>query len=115
MGDFGAKAYDNMNGISYSAGDFVTPGTSGFGGISYSAGDYVTPGTSGFGNLLTNLLTPELKASAIESAKITAKEAVKYIWEEYKYPIMGVSAILIAKMAFDVYADYKVSQIARKL
>ena len=78
-----------------------------FGGISYTTGDFVTPGTSGLGatDILSSFLTPELKDAAITSAKTTATQITKFIWAEYKLPIMLGSAFIIGTLLFENYTN----------
>lgn len=85
-----------------------------FGGISYTTGDFVTPGTSGFGatDILSSFLTPELKQAAMVSAKSTGAEIAKYIWQEYKAPIMIASVFVLGTLIFENVANVK---IMRKL
>lgn len=78
-----------------------------FGGISYTTGDFVTPGTSGFGatDILSSFLTPELKQAAITSAKSTGAEVMRFIWSEYKVPIVLGSAFVLGTLLFENYTN----------
>lgn len=78
-----------------------------FGGISYTTGDYVTPGTSGLGatDILSSFLTPELKDAAMTSAKSTATQITKFVWDEYKVPIILGSMFLIGTLLFENYTN----------
>lgn len=78
-----------------------------FGGISYTTGDFVTPGTSGFGamDILSSFLTPELKDAAITSAKSTGSEIAKFVWAEYKVPIVLGTLFVVSTMLFENYSN----------
>jgi hypothetical protein len=109
MGDFG-----KFGGITYTSGDFHTPGQSGFSGIDLNSPDFITPGTSGLGamDILSSFLTPELKDAAVTSAKTTGAEIAKFIWQEYKAPIIIASTFVLATLILENIANVK---IMRKL
>lgn len=104
----------DFGGITYTSGDYHTPGQSGFSGIDANSPDFITPGTSGFGatDILSSFLTPQLKDAAIISAKSTGVEIAKYIWQEYKAPIIVASTFLVATLILENIANIK---IMRKL
>lgn len=80
-----------------------------FKGITYTEGDYHTQGQSGFGALdFSSFITPELKQSVISAAKNGAIEGVKYVWQEYKAPIILVGTALALTFLFENIANAKI-------
>jgi hypothetical protein len=90
--------------------------SSDFGGIDPNAPDFITQGTSGLGatDILSSFLTPELKSAAITSAKSTGAEIAKFIWAEYKVPIIIGGLFVVGTLFFENYANYELLKRTKK-
>lgn len=57
---------------------------------------------------IENLLTPEIKETLVGSAKDSAKNAVTFIWQEYKVPIVLTGTILAVTLVLSNMANIKI-------
>jgi hypothetical protein len=58
--------------------------------------------------ILENLITPDVKQSIITAAKNGAIEGVKYVWEEYKAPILLVGTVVAITFILENMANAKI-------
>ena len=78
--------------------------------MKYQMGDYgqaMTNQELGAG-LLDNIITPDVKASIIAAAKNGAIDGAKYVWNEYKIPIMLVGSAIAITFIVENIANAKI-------
>lgn len=59
-------------------------------------------------SLFDNIITPEVKQSIVTAAKNGAIEGVKYVWNEYKAPIILVGSALAITFILENMANAKI-------
>jgi hypothetical protein len=78
--------------------------------MKYHLGDYgqsLSAQELGAG-LIDSIITPDVKQSIISAAKNGAIEGVKFVWQEYKTPIVLVSVALAATFILENMANAKI-------
>ncbi len=76
--------------------------------MKYQMGDFGQKMTNEEMGILENLITPDVKQSIISAAKNGAIEGVKFVWQEYKAPIILVGTAVAITFILENMANAKI-------